>query len=120
MVLEAQWDRPRAIERQRVTACLREHYDDTPILASMGSLAHYMQDLSHEGIAIADFIHEGNGVIWDLALETGPRFHTGWMLVEEAAEGGDMLARRIRQDPQFARGMQRVCDGGGMALYRRE
>ena len=32
--------------------------------------AHYMRELSHEGFAIADFIHEeGNGALWDLALE---------------------------------------------------
>jgi hypothetical protein len=40
------------------------------------------------------------------------------MLVEEAAEGGDVLAQRIRQDPVFVRGMTRVCEGGGVALYR--
>jgi hypothetical protein len=86
----------------------------------MASLAHYMQDLSEEGFAIADFIHEGNGVIWDLAMETGPAFHAGWMLVEEQSEGGDVLAQHIRRAPAFARGMRRVCDGGGVALYRRE
>jgi hypothetical protein len=86
----------------------------------MGSLAHYMQDLSAEGIGIADFIHEGNGVIWDLAMETGPAVHAGWMLVEEQSEGGDALAQRVRRDPSFARGMQRICEGGGVALYKRQ
>ena len=65
----------------------------------MGSLAHYMQELSHDGFDVADFIHEGNGVIWDTALETGPGAACGWMLVEEEAEGGDVLAQRIRRDP---------------------
>ena len=41
------------------------------------------------------------------------------MLVEEQSEGGDMLAQRIRRDPSFARGMQRICEGGGVALYKR-
>jgi hypothetical protein len=85
----------------------------------MGSLAHYMQELSHEGFALRDFIHEGNGVIWQLAVESGPAPHAGWMLVEEQAEGGDVLAQRIRRDPSFVRGMSRVCEGGGVALYKR-
>jgi hypothetical protein len=85
----------------------------------MGSLAHYMQELSREGLDIGDFIHEGNGVIWNMALETGPAPHAGWMLVEERAEGGDVLAQKIRADPRFAARMVRMCEGGGVALYRR-
>ena len=119
MVLEAQWDRDATNGRLQVTTCLARAYGGEKVLASMGSLAHYMQDLSREGFAIADFIHEGNGVIWELALETGPAPHAGWMLVEEVAEGGDVLAARIRRTPQFARGMQRICEGGGVALYKR-
>ena len=72
---------------------------------------------SQDGFAIADFIHEGNGDIWELALETGPAPHAGWMLVEEQSEGGDVLARASASDPAFARGMKRVCEGGGVALY---
>ena len=30
----------------------------------MGSLAHYMQELSSIGFGIRDFVHEGNGEIW--------------------------------------------------------
>ena len=120
MLLEAQWDHDAAEGRRAVTACLTESYAGEKIVASMGSLAHYMQDLSANGIAIADFIHEGNGVIWDLAMETGPAAHAGWMLVEEQSEGGDALAQRTRHDPSFTRGMKRVCDGGGIALYRRD
>ena len=59
-------------------------------------------------------------MIWDLALESGPAPHAGWMLVEEQAVGGDVLARKIRQDVRFSAGMTRVCAGGGVALYRRE
>lgn len=119
ILIEAQWDRPFSEGRRQVTACLAAGYRGEKILVSMGSLAHYMQELSHDGFAIADFVHEGNGPIWPLALETGPAPHAGWMLIEEQAEGGDVLARRLRADPQFARGMQRACEGGGVALYRR-
>ena len=119
MLLEAQWDRTASEGRRHVTGCLAGGYRTEKILASMGSLAHYMQELSEEGFALADFVHEGNGAIWALAMETGPAPHTGWMLVEEQAEGGDVLAQRIRRDPAFARGMTRVCDGGGVALYKR-
>jgi hypothetical protein len=119
MLIEAQWDRTASEGRRVVTACLVQRYTDGKILASMGSLAHYMQDLSREGFAVADFIHEGNGAIWELALETGPAPHAGWMLVEEQSEGGDVLAEQIRRNPSFANRMERVCEGGGVALYER-
>jgi hypothetical protein len=87
-------------------------------MASMGSLGHYMQDLSRSGFRIRDFLHEGNGDIWLAAIET-PRPFAGWMLIEEQAEGGDMLAQRARQRPDFLRGFTRVCEAAGVALYRR-
>jgi hypothetical protein len=120
LLSEAQWDVPVSLNRRAVTECLAHSYGGEKVLASMGSLAHYMQELSHEGFDIADFVHEGTGTIWELALETGPAPHAAWMLVEEDAEGGDVLAQRIRQDPSFARGMERMCEGGGVALYRAE
>lgn len=120
MLLEAQWDRGASLGRRDVTACLARDYAGDKILASMGSLAHYMQELSNNGFAIADFINEGNGAIWNLALQTGPAPHAGWMLVEEVAEGGDVLAEKVRHDPAFIRGMHRVCEGGGVALYKRD
>jgi hypothetical protein len=118
MLLEAQWDRPASLGRRNVTACLAP-YRGEKILASMGSLAHYMHELSGEGIDIADFIHEGNGAIWNLAMKTGPARHAGWMLVEEQSEGGDVLAQAIRANPEFTQGMMRICEGGGVGLYRR-
>ena len=120
LLLEAQLDASNGVARQRVTSCLAPAYHGEKVLASMGSLAHYMQELSHEGFAIADFIHEGNGALWDLALETGPAPHAGWMLVEEQSEGGDVLAQRIRRHDTFTRGMTKVCEGGGVSLYRRD
>jgi hypothetical protein len=110
---------PRSRERRAVTACLAPEYRGEKVLASMGSLAHYMHELSHDGFGIADFLHEGNGIIWQLAVQTGPAPHAGWMLIEEQAEGGDVLAQRVRADASFTRGMVRVCEGGGVALYRR-
>jgi hypothetical protein len=120
LLLEAQWDRPNSRARRQVTACLARRYRGELVLASMGSLAHYMQELSSAGFNLADFVTESNGVIWQLAMETGPAPHAGWMIVEEQAEGGDLLAHRIRSDPRFAAGMSAVCAGGGVRLYRRE
>ena len=120
LLIEAQLDASNSVARQQVTACLAPAYHGEKVLASMGSLAHYMQELSHQGFAIADFIHEGNGALWDLALETGPAPHAGWMLVEEQSEGGDVLAQRIRRHDTFTRGMTKVCEGGGVSLYRRD
>jgi hypothetical protein len=119
MVLEAQWDRPHSLGRQTVRACLaRDRHAGEPILASMGSLAHFMQESSNEGIAIRDYIHEGIGQIWADSLEH-PARHAGWIVIEERAEGGDMLFQRQRERPDFLAGFDRVCEGGGVALYRR-
>lgn len=120
LLIEAQLDAANGRDRRRVTSCLAPAYRGEKVMASMGSLAHYMQELSADGFAIADFIHEGNGAIWNLAIETGPAVHAGWMLVEEQSEGGDVLAQRARADASFTRGMTKVCEGGGVSLYRRE
>lgn len=120
LLIEAQLDAANSQARQHVTACLAPAYHGEKVLASMGSLAHYMQELSHHGFAVADFIHEGNGALWELALETGPAPHAGWMLVEEQSEGGDALARRVRRHDTFTRGMTKTCEGGGVSLYRRD
>jgi hypothetical protein len=117
MVMEAQWDRPNSRARQEVTACLPLDTPRPTIMASMGSLAHYMQELSVAGFGIRDFLHEGNGDIW-LAALNGPARYVGWMLIEERAEGGDMLNHRAARDPRFLAGFDRVCAGGGVALYR--
>jgi hypothetical protein len=118
MVLEAQWDVPNVRARQAVTDCLRSKYDGETIMASMGSLGHYMQEASRSGFLLRDFLHEGNGDIWLSALE-GPRPYAGWLLIEEKAEGGDMLSRIAREKPAFLDGYERVCAGAGLALYRR-
>ena len=47
------------------------------IMASMGSLGHYMQEASRAGFAIRDFLHEGNGDIWLAALDGRARSPTG-------------------------------------------
>jgi hypothetical protein len=118
MVIEAQWDRPNLAVRQRVTDCLVAGRDGEKIMASMGSLGHYMQETSRDGFALRDYLHEGNGDIWLAALD-GPRPFAGWILIEEKAEGGDMLAKRARERPHFLDGYMRVCEGAGLALYKR-
>jgi hypothetical protein len=78
-----------------------------------------MQELSHIGLGIRDFLHEGNHPMWDVAIVSGGAPFAGWMLVEEVAEGGDVIARQIRANPAFTDGYARVCEGGNVALYRR-
>jgi hypothetical protein len=118
MVLEAQWETPFRLQRASVSRHLDRMYDGQPILASMGSLAHYMQETSAHGFALERFVHEGNGDLWTAALES-PRRHVSWVMIEERAEGGDALAARARSDAAFLSGFVRVTDGGGLALYRR-
>jgi hypothetical protein len=117
MVQEAQWDVPFSLGRRNVTACLMRDYRGERILASMGSLAHYMQELSRAGINIRDFVHEGTLPYWQEAIEA-PKGRVGWILVEERAEGGDVLARRARESSAFATGFARLCADGGVALYK--
>ncbi len=117
MVQEAQWDVPFSVGRRNVTACLAREYRGERILASMGSLAHYMQELSHAGIDIRDFVHEGTLPYWHEAIEA-PQGRVGWILIEERAEGGDQLAKRVRESSAFTAGFARVCADGGVALYK--
>jgi hypothetical protein len=119
MVVEAQWDRPNVAVRQQLTGCLRTAYRGETIMASMGSLGHYMQEMAAAGFSVRDFLHEGNGDIWLRALER-PRLFVGWILIEEKAEGGDMLAAIARENPHFLDGFSRVCSGSGIALYQRQ
>lgn len=119
MVVEAQWDRPNTPARQQVTDCLRRTYGGEKIMASMASLGHYMQQTAQAGFALGDFLHEGNGDIWLAALHD-PRPFVGWLMIEEKANGGDMLARIARENPRFLDGFSRICDGAGLALYQRQ
>lgn len=119
MVVEAQWERPLREGREQVTHYLTAEWNGAPILASMGSLAHYMQEASHAGFVLADFVHEGNGELWRVARQTPARY-VEWVLIEEQSEGGDVLAVRARSDPAFLKGLIRVAEGGGTALYRRQ
>ncbi len=88
-------------------------------MASMGSLAHYMQELSHDGFDLADFLHEGSGPMWAVALHQDPSLVAGWILIEEAAEGGDRLlstiAKAVAGIPEGYDG----CAKAERALYRR-
>jgi hypothetical protein len=117
MVQEAQWDVPFSLARRNVTACLMREYRGERILASMGSLAHYMQELSHAGINIRNFVHEGTLPYWQEAIEA-PKERVGWILIDERSEGGDMLAKRARESSAFTTGFARVCADGGVALYK--
>lgn len=118
MVVEAQRERPSRDGRKIVSEYLAAHFDRTPILASMGSLGHYMQEVSAIGLRLADFVHEGNGDLW-IDATLFPRRNVGWVLIEERAEGGDGLAQRARENPEWLSGFSRVSEGGGLALYRR-
>ena len=67
MVLEAQLDRTNSFNRRAVTACLQRDYDGTTIMASMGSLGHYMQETTAIGLPLRAYLHEGNGDLWSAA-----------------------------------------------------
>lgn len=118
LIAESQRDIKNVAGRAAVTRYLVAHRDGTPIMMSMGSLAHYMHDLSRDGFAIHDFLHEGNGEVWKAAMRYGPRAYVKWVAVEESAEGGDAVYLRAREQRGFLDGFERVAEGGGVALYR--
>jgi hypothetical protein len=117
LIKESQRDATNRVGRAAVTAYLVQHYDGGTILMSMGSLAHYMHDLSGKGFRIRNFLHEGNSDIWPFALKK-PRTVVRWIVIEEKAEGGDALYQEARRHPAFLEGFHRVAEGGGVALYR--
>lgn len=119
MILEAQRDAQNMAGRRVVTDYLVQHWNGRPIMMSMGSLAHYMHDLSRERFAIHDFLQEGNGEVWVAAMDYGPATYVEWVAIEEQAEGGDGLFHRAKQWPDFLKGFERVAEGGGVALYKR-
>jgi hypothetical protein len=118
IVVESLRDVPLIEGRTAVTNYLREHYDGGLVMMSMGSLGHYMHDLSHLGFDIRDFLQEGNGEVWVEAVRQGPRGHVRWVAIEQHAEGGDGLFHRSREYAGFLDGFERVAEGGGVVLYR--
>jgi hypothetical protein len=118
LVVESQREASNMAGRRAVTMYLVRHRDGRTIMMSMGSLGHYMQDLSREGFRIHDFLHEGNGDLWTFAMAK-PFGVVGWIAIEERAEGGDALFFAARRNHgRFLEGFTRVAEGGGVALYR--
>ena len=118
MIGEAQRDATNKVGRGNVTNYLRDHWDGTTIMMSMGSLAHYMHDLTELHMQVRDFLQEGNEQLWVHAAARGPRGFVRWVVIEERAEGGDVLFQAAQRDPHFLDGFVRVAEGGGVALYR--
>jgi hypothetical protein len=116
LVLESQREAENMRGRRAITAYLQHHYDGATIMMSMGSLGHYMHDLSLSGFEIKQFLHEGNGEIWRFAM-LGPRGHAGWLIMEGSAEGGDALYHAAQRD-RWLDGFEKVAEGGGAMLYR--
>ena len=117
MIAEAQRDAANKVGRGNITNYLREHWDGSTIMMSMGSLAHYMHDLTELRINVRDFLQEGNEQLWVHAVARGPRGFVRWVVIEERAEGGDVLFQAATRDPHFLDGFVRVAEGGGAALY---
>jgi hypothetical protein len=117
LIAESGRDSAGATGRRVVTAYLDAHRDGRTIMMSMGSLGHYMHDLSASRFHIRDFLHEGNGDLWNFAL-LKPVGVVGWIAIEEQAEGGDALFVRAQTGVGFLEGFERVAEGGGVALYR--
>ncbi len=74
-------------------------------MMSMGSLAHYMHDLSRDGFNVHDFLHEGNGEVWKCGDGIRPGEFCRWVAIEEQAEGGDAVYQRAQgRSDDFSKG----------------
>ena len=119
LIGESRRDDANAAGRRAITAYLQAHYGhESPIMLSMGSLAHYMHDLGRAGFDIHSFLHEGNGQAWQYAV-LAPADYVEWLVLEERAEGGDSLFQARERDARYLEAFDRVAEGGGAALYRR-
>ena len=116
LVVESQREAHNMEGRRAITTYLQSHYDGDVIMMSMGSLGHYMHDLSLAGFEIKRFLHEGNGEIWRFAM-LQPRGHAGWLIIEGSAEGGDALHHASLR-ARWLEGFEKVAEGGGATLYR--
>jgi hypothetical protein len=116
LVVESQREARSMEGRRAITAYLQSHYDGDTIMMSMGSLGHYMHDVSLAGFDIRNFLHEGNGEIWRFAM-LEPRGHAGWLIIEGSAEGGDALHHASLR-ARWLHGFEKVAEGGGATLYR--
>jgi len=56
--------------------------------------------------------------LWPDSL-VDPAVHAGWILIDDVNEGGDILARHRRAKMSLLNSFEKVCDGGGVTLYRR-
>ena len=117
IVVEAQRDAASMIARRAVTECLVLNYDRTPILASMGSLAHYMQETAGAGLSIRHFLHEGIGQRWADSLSEAGRPLAG-SSSKRMQKGGTFSRASARNRPPFwqdspanARGAAWPCIG---------
>jgi hypothetical protein len=114
--MESQREARNMEGRRAITSYLQAHYDGGGIMMSMGSLGHYMHDLSLAGFNVKDFLHEGNGEIWVYAM-LRPHGHADWLIIEGSAEGGDAL-HHAAQRARWLQGYELVAEGGGARLYR--
>ena len=72
-------------------------------MMSMGSLGHYMHDLVAAGFGIGDFLHEGNGEIWNFAVRASARRRR--LDRDRGTRGRRRRAvRQARIDPRFLSG----------------
>ena len=76
------------------------------------------EDSAFAGMPATQTCMNCHGDLWTDALRW-PHRHVRWILIEERAEGGDVLAQLARQDETFLAGFERVTEHGGLALYRR-
>ena len=75
-------------------------------MASMGSLAHYMQELSHAGFDLGDFLHEGSGPIWQRASIYEPSLFAGGCWSKRPPKAATCCIRSSKAWPGFLDGLR--------------
>ena len=117
MVVEAQWDRPnaagaRAGHRVPRAAARRRRRSWRAWDRSATTCRRRRVAASRSAISCTKATATSGS-----PRSSEPRPFAGWMLIEEKAEGGDMLARRAREQPAFLDGIRaRLRRRGARAL----
>ena len=118
-IRESQRDARNAVARRAVTAYLVAHWDRQPIMMSMGSLGHYMHDLSQCGFRDRRF--PARGQRRDLEIRRAPSVPVSssgsWL--RSGRKVATSCIGRAGSMCGSLKGYARVAEGGGVALYQR-
>ena len=116
MVVESQREAASKAGRRAVSDYLAAHRDGKTIMMSMGSLGHYMQDLSAYGFPSTTSCTKGTAKS-GTSRSAKPEGSPVGSYRGKSGRRGRALSE-TRKPPRISRRLHRVAEGGGAGLYR--